>query len=72
MNQRLRSPTQLLKTPMRVSIPAQEHRLEKEHDRVPDRRCPAEERQQQFANERLDRKKQNGAQENRRAENGGQ
>ena len=39
-----------------IGVSSEEHRLEKNHDRVPDRRRPAKQREQLFADERLDRK----------------
>ena len=51
-----------------IEIPAEQDGLEEEQGRRPDRRCPAEDRQHQAANERLHREQQ----ERRQADGGGE
>ena len=71
VEQRL-EPAKMLKAKMGVSVAHQKHRLEKHHDCVPHRGRASEQWKQQFSNERLHRKQQSRAQENRDSKGCGQ
>ena len=68
MPHQLRHPRHTLDHEVRVQIPQQEHRLEIQHRRRPDRRGPPEIREQRLGDHGLHRKKQHRPQEHRRHE----
>ena len=59
-------PAQALETEMGVGVTGEEHRLEENHDGVPDGGRATEEREEELADEGLDGKEKDRAEENGR------
>ena len=64
MQVRLCPNPELFETVVGVSIAGQKHRLEKHHDRIPNSRSAAEQREEHLSEQRLDGKEQSSAQKN--------